>query len=109
MCEVLPMKIIENQYLKVEQSENGYIHLHHKNGGVMVLALTDNNEFVLIKIKRSKVAEDALSIEFPRGFKETGESPLISAAREFREETGIDETYDWQEIGFFLSGQWNYR
>lgn len=95
------MKKIENQYLKIEQEENGYIHINHKNGGVIVLALTQDDKFAMIKIRRPKVVGQARHFEFPRGFKETGESSLISAARELREETGIDETYDWQEIGFF--------
>lgn len=51
-----------------------------------VLALTKNNEVVLVKQYRHGVQEDLL--EFPGGIVDDGESPLEGIRRELMEETG---------------------
>ena len=92
------MKQIENEYLKIKQTADGYIRIFHKNGGVMIIAQTAEQRFVLIRTKRPGVAA---GLEFPRGFKEQGETALTSAKRELQEETGIRYAKDWEQIGSF--------
>lgn len=56
------------------------------SGGVAIVAITDDNEVVLVKQYR-KAIEDFL-LEAPAGKLEYGEDPLECAKRELREETG---------------------
>lgn len=92
------MKQIENKYLRIEQTATGYIHIFHKNGGVLIIALTEDRRFVMIKTKREGVAA---GLEFPRGFKEQGETAMVAAIRELQEETGIKHAQEWKNIGSF--------
>lgn len=56
------------------------------SGGVTVVAITDQNEIVLVKQYR-KAIEDFL-LELPAGKLEYGENPLECGKRELKEETG---------------------
>ena len=53
---------------------------------VSVVALTQNDELVLVRQYRPAVEERTL--ELPSGHVDPGETPLAAAARELREETG---------------------
>ncbi len=55
---------------------------------INVIALTDDNRFVLVK--QHRLGSDELSIETPGGVIEEGEDPMACALREFREETGYE-------------------
>ena len=72
-----------------------------KNGGknsVIVVAITDNNEFVITI--QSRINGERI-VEFPSGYIEVGEEPINAAKRELVEETGytsddvivLDETF----------------
>ena len=53
-----------------------------------VMAITENNEVVLVKQYRHPVGESML--ELPGGFIEAGEDPELAIRRELLEETGYD-------------------
>src|SRR6478672_594931 len=61
---------------------------------VFVVALTDDDELVLVTIDRHTVGT---SVEVPAGGTD-GEDPLAAARREHAEETGL-VARDWREIG----------
>src|SRR5680860_1592410 len=56
------------------------------SNGVLVLAMTRNEEFILVRQFRPALRRS--TIEFPAGSIEEGESPEGAAARELLEETG---------------------
>ena len=63
---------------------------------VSVVALTQNDELVLVRQYRPAVEERTL--ELPSGHVDPGETPIAAAAREFMEETGyVADTIE--EIG----------
>lgn len=57
------------------------------SGGVGVIALTENNEILLVKQFRSPY--EKVVTEIPAGKKEAGEDPLECGKRELLEETGF--------------------
>lgn len=61
---------------------------------VFIVALTNNDEVLLVTVDRHTVGT---SIEVPAGGTD-GEDPLLAAKRELLEETGY-EASSWQEIG----------
>ncbi len=63
---------------------------------VSVVALTQNDELVLVRQYRPAVEERTL--ELPSGHVDRGETPIVAAARELMEETGyVADTIE--EIG----------
>jgi len=78
--------VYENPWFKV--IKEGNYHFIKENGadnGAVILAKIAG-KFVCVKIKRR--AHDLVSLEFPRGSGEGGETSAACAARELREETG---------------------
>jgi len=56
------------------------------NGGVAIVAITDDNKMIMVKQFR-KAAEKVI-LEVPAGKCEKNEDPMITATRELKEETG---------------------
>ena len=56
-------------------------------GAVAIIPVVAENRLCLIKNRRMAVRETLF--ELPAGTREAGESPLVTAARELREETGF--------------------
>ena len=56
------------------------------NGGAIMIGLTDEGRILMVRQYR-KAFEEAL-LELPAGKTDPGEEPEVTAAREFREETG---------------------
>ncbi len=63
---------------------------------VNVIALTPDDQCVLVRQYRHGVAE--LTLEIPGGMVDPGEEPLEAAVRELREETGFSAER-WSDIG----------
>jgi len=70
--------------------------VHFANLAVGVVVLDDDDRVLLVGQHRYTL--DAVSWEIPEGGVPAGESALDGAARELREETGV-EASDWRELG----------
>jgi 8-oxo-dGTP pyrophosphatase MutT (NUDIX family) len=69
--------------------------VHFENSAVGVVVLDDADRVLLVGQHRYTLG--AYSWEIPEGGVPPGESPLDGAARELREETGV-EAIDWREL-----------
>jgi ADP-ribose pyrophosphatase len=85
----------ENQVFKGKwlsmHAENGYefFHRHRKPNAVVVVALTEQNELVLVEQFRKP--QNANVLEAPAGLVDDGETFEQSAVRELLEETGYGD------------------
>ncbi|WP_139416435.1 NUDIX domain-containing protein [Agromyces laixinhei] len=94
--------VYENQWITVTEdavarpdgSDGIYGVVELRNDAVFVVAMTDDDEVLLVTIDRHTVGT---SIEVPAGGTD-GEDPLVAARRELLEETG-HEAAEWREIG----------
>ena len=68
------------------------------NGGVTILALTNDDEVVMVSQFRYPYNEELL--ELPAGKLEIGENPLEAGKRELREETGA-VAKEYTDLGLF--------
>lgn len=66
-----------------------------KNPVVTIFALTDKNEIYLISQYRRLL--EKTTIEAVAGFIDKGETPLVAAKRELKEEVGLQAS-DWMEL-----------
>lgn len=66
-------------------------------GGVVIVALTDENKIILVKQYRYPIK--CVNIELPAGKLEFGENPDLAAKRELEEETGY-RAKDWKSLGY---------
>ncbi|PRB84457.1 NUDIX hydrolase [Pseudomonas sp. MYb185] len=83
----------ENPWFKVVRDGRFHYVVENKaDNGAAVLALLDDKEFLLLRVKR--MAHAGIQREIPRGYGEPGETSLACARRELAEETGylIDES-----------------
>jgi len=71
---------------RVEGDSAPYYALHMADY-VVVVAVTNDGDYVLVRQHRPAV--DHITLEFPAGVVEPGESPGDAASRELREETGF--------------------
>ncbi|MGZ3693189.1 MAG: NUDIX hydrolase [Bdellovibrionota bacterium] len=72
---------------KSEKSgKEGQFDIIETKDWVNVLAITDQNEAIMVRQFRYGISD--LTLEFPAGMIETGQTPLEAAKRELREETG---------------------
>lgn len=82
-----PLKTAIIDQASVKQCDNcQYIDWNNwVNVSSVVVAFTNNNEFILVKLK----GKEAGKLTFPGGYRDLGETLEAAAIREFREETGM--------------------
>jgi 8-oxo-dGTP pyrophosphatase MutT (NUDIX family) len=88
------IKVVEDVVVKPDGREGIYGVVEVQHDAVFVVAMTDDDEVLLVTIDRHTVGS---SIEVPAGGSD-GEGALVAARRELLEETGF-EAADWREIG----------
>lgn len=66
------------------------------NGGVGIIALTDDNQICLVRQYRHPYGE--VIYEIPAGKLEIGEEPISCGRRELKEEAGYTAS-DWRDLG----------
>jgi len=96
-------EIYENRWIKVDEYQvinpaggNGiYGKVHFKNKAIGIVALDENDNTWLVGQWRYTL--DEWSWEIPEGGGAMTETPLDSAKRELKEETGLTAT-DWKQI-----------
>jgi 8-oxo-dGTP pyrophosphatase MutT (NUDIX family) len=67
-----------------------WIKRHFTHGAMMTIPVTPSEKYLVIRIYRHPMKR--YFWEFPAGLGETGESPIDTARRELKEETGIEAT-----------------
>lgn len=89
------IRVREDQVTRPDGNPGRYGVVEVKHPSVFVVALTEDDEVVLVEVYRYPLQRT--SWEIPAGGSD-GEPPLAAAQRELREETGLAAS-DWQEIG----------
>lgn len=88
------IRVVEDEVVKPDGGAGIYGVVEMRHDAVFVVAMTDDDEVLLVTIDRHTVGP---STEVPAGGTD-GEDPLEAARRELLEETGY-EAADWREIG----------
>ncbi|KRC60733.1 NUDIX hydrolase [Agromyces sp. Root81] len=86
--------VTEDVVVRPDGTDGIYGVVEIRNDAVFVVAMTDDDEVLLVTVDRHTVGS---SIEVPAGGTD-GEEPLVAARRELLEETG-HEAAEWREIG----------
>lgn len=72
---------------RAEKDLSCIVNKHDKADGVMIIPITENDEFVLVKQFRPAIND--YIYEFPAGLIDSGENIIEAATRELFEETGL--------------------
>lgn len=88
------IRVSEDEVIRPDGGDGIYGVVELRNDAVFVVALTDDDEIVLVTVDRHTVGE---SVEVPAGGSD-GDEPRVAAQRELLEETGL-EAATWREIG----------
>ncbi|MFC4386727.1 NUDIX hydrolase [Gracilibacillus marinus] len=91
-------KVTIDEVVLANQTTKNFSYIHFSDG-VCVLALTPNEEVLVLKQYRHAVR--SWEMELPAGMIDEEEEPLEAAKRELLEETGYD-TNEWKSLGFFF-------
>jgi ADP-ribose pyrophosphatase len=81
-------EIYLNHFESVDSNKSGGFNVLKTNDWVNVIALTDNQEIVLIR--QFRAGTENITLEIPGGAIDLGEKPQDAAKRELIEETGYD-------------------
>ena len=98
-------EVYENPWIRVEEhqvinpsgGENQYGKVCFKNFAVAILALEDDTESHTYLVGQQRYTLGRYSWELPMGGAPLGSSPLASAQRELKEETGLTAKH-WLEV-----------
>jgi 8-oxo-dGTP pyrophosphatase MutT (NUDIX family) len=90
--------VAENPFLTLEEhrreeegtGKHGYFFIVHAPNWANIIAITENNELVLIEQFRQ--GSDRVELEIPGGIVDEEEAPDVSILRELTEETGYERT-----------------
>lgn len=81
-----PAALHENPWFYVRK-RGRYYTIEYRQEQAIILPVVENRGVVLVRVKRPVINDTPL--ELPAGGIDTGETPVVGAAREFAEETGI--------------------
>ncbi|GAB3046823.1 NUDIX hydrolase [Intrasporangium mesophilum] len=88
------LTVREDAVVRPDGTDGIYGVVELRRPAVFVVALTDEDEVVLVTVDRHTVG---LSLEVPAGGTD-GEDPLLAAQRELAEETGL-AAHTWRQVG----------
>jgi len=91
-------KLYDGKLFDVERRDGKDVVVH---GPAVAIVALDLDETVML-VRQPRVAAGGPLLELPAGGVEDGESPLASAQRELREETGLHGG-DWVEVATFFT------
>ena len=89
------------RHMRIESEDhNATFSILEAPDWINVIALTDNEEIVLVE--QYRYGTEVPTLELPGGVCDPGETPLETSKRELLEETGFT-TKDWINLGFVSS------
>jgi ADP-ribose pyrophosphatase len=91
-------KLFEGKLFDVERREGKDVVVH---GAAVAIVALDVDDHVTL-VRQPRVAAGGPLLELPAGGVEEGESPLETAQRELREETGLNGG-EWVEVATFFT------
>jgi ADP-ribose pyrophosphatase len=91
-------KLYDGKLFDVERRDGKDVVVHGPAVAIVALDLDEN----VMLVRQPRVAAGGPLLELPAGGVEEGESPLASAQRELREETGLHGG-DWVEVATFFT------
>jgi len=91
-------KLYDGKLFDVERRDGKDVVVHGPAVAIVALDLDEN----VMLVRQPRVAAGGPLLELPAGGVEDGESPLASAQRELREETGLHGG-DWVEVATFFT------
>jgi 8-oxo-dGTP pyrophosphatase MutT (NUDIX family) len=84
-------RVSESLCLGPENSEKAFVVLEANDWAIVAPVYTESDgSLSCVMVRQWRPGEGGLSLEFPGGVIEKGEAPAIGAARELREETGME-------------------
>ncbi|HZT92550.1 MAG TPA: NUDIX hydrolase [Gaiellaceae bacterium] len=92
------MKLYEGPLFDVERRDGKDVVLH----GAAVAVVAVDSEGTVTLVRQERVPAGGKLLELPAGGVEAGETPLETARRELREETGLSGG-DWAEVATFFT------
>lgn len=78
--------LYDHKWMDLQEDRNGEAFVKMGSDAIMIFAVTENNEVVMIREKSVAYQREALSL--PTGTVEENEPPAVTANRELQEETG---------------------
>jgi ADP-ribose pyrophosphatase len=86
--DLLPISLEhENSWFSVF-NRGGYFTVEYHFRQVIILPVVEKQSFLMVRAKRPVIND--VTLELPAGCIESGERPVVGAARELFEETGVD-------------------
>lgn len=79
--------IHENPWFFV-RNRGGYFTIEYKTPQIVILPIVEDHSIIMVRAKRPVIGDNTL--ELPAGGAEEDEMPVVAAARELAEETGIE-------------------